>query len=82
MSIYTISSARAKLFQIVDEANNSHQPIYIKGRRNNAVILSERDYESMQETMYINSIPGLTQAILKADQEEIEECITHEQAWK
>lgn len=75
MSIYNISTARAKLFEIVDETNNTHQPIYIKGKRNNAVLISESDYESMQETMYINSIPGLAESILEASKQSIEECV-------
>lgn len=82
MSIYNISTARAKLFEIVDETNNTHQPIYIKGKRNNAVLISENDYESMQETMYINSIPNLAASILEASKEPIEECVSHEEAWK
>ena len=82
MSIYNISTARAKLFEIVDETNNTHQPIYIKGKRNNAVLISENDYESMQETMCINSIPNLAASILEASKEPIEECVSHEEAWK
>ena len=44
MAIYTSSQARAKLFTLIDETNKTHEPIYIKGKRNNAVIISEQDY--------------------------------------
>ena len=81
MSIYNITNTRSKLFEIVDEANTTHRPIYIKRKRNNAVIISESDYEStqVQETMYI-SVPGLADAILKVKNESIDECISHKQA--
>ncbi|WP_316353335.1 type II toxin-antitoxin system Phd/YefM family antitoxin [Candidatus Trichorickettsia mobilis] len=82
MTIYTTTEARSKLFQLVDETNKTHQPIYIKGKRSNAVILSEEDYESMQETLYLYSIPGLVKSILKASAEPIEECISHDEVWK
>ncbi len=46
------------------------------------MILSEEDYESMQETLYLYSIPGLVESILKASAEPIEECISHDEVWK
>lgn len=82
MTIYTSTQARAKLFNLIDETNQTHEPIYIKGKRNNAVILSKEDYESMQETLYLHSIPGLVEKILAASKEPIKECISHDEAWK
>jgi len=49
MAIYTSTQARAKLFHLIDETNKTHQPIYVKGKRNNAVIISEEDYEGLQK---------------------------------
>jgi hypothetical protein len=82
MTIYTSTLARAKLFNLIDETNQTHEPIYIKGKRSDAVILSKEDYESMQETLYLHSIPGLVEKIISASKEPIEECISHEEAWK
>jgi len=65
MTIYTSTQARAKLFNLIDETNQTHEPIYIKGKRSDAVILSKEDYESMQETLYLHSIPGLVEKIIK-----------------
>ncbi|ABV75156.1 Antitoxin of toxin-antitoxin system StbD [Rickettsia akari str. Hartford] len=58
MAIYTSSQARAKLFTLIYETNKTHEPIYIKGKRNNAVIISEQDYEGLQETLYLYSKPS------------------------
>ena len=43
MNIYTSTQARAKLFNLIDETNNTHEPIYIKGKRSDAVIVSRED---------------------------------------
>ena len=75
MNIYTSTQARAKLFNLIDETNNTHEPIYIKGKRSDAVIVSREDYESMQETLYLHSIPGLVESILQASKEPLEECV-------
>jgi prevent-host-death family protein len=75
MNIYTSTQARAKLFNLIDETNNTHEPIYIKGKRSDAVIVSREDYESMQETLYLHSIPGLVESILEASKEPLEECV-------
>jgi len=82
MTIYTSTQARAKLFNLIDETNQTHEPIYIKGKRSDAVILSKEDYESMQETLYLHSIPGLVEKIISASKEPIEACLSHEEAWK
>ena len=74
MEIYTTSEARAKLYKIVDQVAQAHEPVYIKGRRNKAVIISEEDYESMQETLYLLSIPGMRKSIKEGMETPIEEC--------
>ncbi len=75
MTIYTSTQARAKLFHLIDETNQTHEPIYIKGKRNDAVIISKEDYEGLQETLYIYSVPGLVESILEASKEPLEECV-------
>ena len=82
MTIYTSTQARIKLFNLIDETNSTHEPIYIKGKRNDAVILSKEDYESMQETLYIKSVPGLAKQIADASKESLEGCMNHQAVWK
>lgn len=82
MTIYTSTQARAKLFNLIDETNQTHEPIYIKGKRSDAVILSKEDYESMQETLYLHSIPRLVEKIFLASKEPIEACLNHKEVWK
>lgn len=44
--------------------------------------IESEDYEGMKETLAIYSVPGLVQSILEASNSPIEECISHEEAWK
>ena len=66
MRTIPISTVRTNLFQIVDDASVTHEPVLIKGRRNNAVILSEEDWGAIQETLYILSVPGLREDIINS----------------
>lgn len=72
MTSIGITKARAKLNQIVSEVNESSQPITITNNRGkNAVLIGEEDWKAIQETLYLNSIPGMSQSILASKEEEI-----------
>ena len=74
MSTLTASEARAKLYRLIDEAAESHVPIRITGKRNNAVLISEKDWASVQETMNLLSIPGMRESIREGMYTAVEEC--------
>ena len=59
----TASEARANLYRLIDEANESHRPILIAGKRSSAVLLSAQDWEAIQETLYLLSVPGMRESI-------------------
>ena len=69
MSHITASEARTKLYKLIDEAAASHEPIVISGKRNNAVLLSQDDWSAIQETLYLLSIPGMRESIVKGMKE-------------
>ena len=72
MTSISITKARANLYQTVSEVNESSQPITITNNRGkNAVLIGEEDWKAIQETLYLNSIPGLSQSILASKEEEI-----------
>jgi len=72
MEIYTTSQARANLFNLVKHTAHSHEPVYIVGKNEKAVLISEEDYRAMVETLYLMSIPGMKESILEASKEPIE----------
>ena len=66
MTTLTASKARSSLYRLLDRAAQSHEPIQIMGKRNNAVLISEEDWRSLQETLYLMSVPGMRASIVKA----------------
>lgn len=65
MTILNATEARAKLYSLIDETALTHQPIMIKGKRTNAVLLSEEDWNAINETLYLLSIPGMRESIIE-----------------
>ena len=63
MTTYTASDARAQLYRLIDQTAESHEPAFITGRRHNAVLVSEEDWEAIQETLHLLSIPGMRESI-------------------
>jgi len=61
----TATEARRRLFALIDEVAQSHEPVQITGKRGNAVLLSESDWRSIQETLHLVSIPGMRDSILE-----------------
>ena len=73
MSTLTASEARAKLYRLIDQAAESHVPIKITGKRNSAVLVSEEDWSSVQETLYLLSVPGMRESIREGMETPVEE---------
>jgi prevent-host-death family protein len=74
MTVLKASAARAKLYRLIDEAAQSHEPVLISGKRRNAVLLSEEDWRSIQETLYLLSIPGMRESIVKGMKTPVSKC--------
>lgn len=74
MDVLSISEARANLFKLVDQVAQFHKPVHIHGRHNNAVLLSEEDFNAIQETFYVMKIPGLYQDIKEGMKTPIKKC--------
>ena len=73
MTTLTVSEARANLYRLIDQAAESHQPIYIVGKRTSAVLLSAEDWQSIQETLYLLSVPGMRESIKEGMSEPLSE---------
>lgn len=73
-TILSVTEARQTLFGLVDQVNESHEPVTITGKRGNAVLVSEQDWKAIQETLYLKSIPGVWESIEEGIQEPLDEC--------
>ncbi len=75
MTTITTSQARAQLFKLVEASVISHKPVQIKGRRASAVLVSFEDWEAIQETLYLLSVPGMRESIIKNMKTPIAKCL-------
>ncbi len=74
MHTLTASEARANLYRLMDQAAESHQPITIAGKRNNAVLVSAEDWQAIQETLYLLAVPGMRESIKEGIAESLDTC--------
>ena len=74
MNILNVTEARAKLYTLIDETAASHQPVIITGKRGNAVLVSEEDWNAISETLYLLSVPGMRESIKEGMEQDLSEC--------
>ena len=68
------TEARTKLYKLLDQTAESHEPIQITGKRSNAILISEEDWRSIQKTLYLLSIAGMRESIRKRLKTPVEKC--------
>jgi len=73
MTILNATEARAKLYSLIDETTDTHEPIVITGKRGNAVLVSEQDWNAIKETLFLLSIPGMRESIREGMDEDLDE---------
>jgi len=61
--VMSVSQVRADIYNVMDETAQTHEPILITGKRNNVVMLSQEDWNAIEETLYLNAIPNMTNSI-------------------
>ena len=74
MPTITATEARTNLYRLIDEAAETHQPLLISGKRNKAVLVSEEDWEAIQETLFLLSVPGMRESIREGMEAAVESC--------
>jgi len=74
MPSINVTKARSRLYKLLDEIAESHEPVLITGKRANAVLISENDWHSIQGTLYLLSVPGMRESIRKGLSTSVEEC--------
>jgi antitoxin YefM len=74
MTNLTATEARSNLYRLIDDVALSHRPIRIAGKRHNAILISEDDWQAVQETLYLLNIPGMRESIIEGMNTPIEMC--------
>jgi PHD/YefM family antitoxin component YafN of YafNO toxin-antitoxin module len=54
------------MFSYLEQVTKFNEPINISTKNGNVVVISEQDYRSVMETLYIESVPGLKASIVKS----------------
>ena len=68
--VITASDARARLFPLIEQVNQDSTAVVITSKNGNAVLISQSEYESIMETLYLMQSPvnrkRLTESIADA----------------
>ncbi len=71
MSTINVTTARSNLYRLIDQVSEESRPVRIAGQRSTAVLVSEEDWEAIQETLYLQAIPGMVDSIRQAREESV-----------
>lgn len=63
MTTLNATEARTKLYSLINEVAETHQPIVITSKKGNAVLLAEEDWRAINETLFLLSVPGMRESI-------------------
>jgi len=74
MTVINVNKAKEKLDVILDEIQNSYEPMIIAGEKHSAVLISEEVWRSIEGTLYLTSIPGMKESIIDGMNEKVENC--------
>ena len=74
MNSISVTDARKTLYKLINETAHSHEPILISGKNANAVLISEEDWNAVNETLHLLSIQGTRESIIEGLQTPLEDC--------
>lgn len=79
MNTITISNLRKNIFAIADNVIKSSQPTLITSKTGNTVMVSEEDWNAVQETLYLLNVKGMRESLADGKNTNIADCITEEE---
>ena len=80
MTTITATEARRRLYTLLEDVADSHEPIQITGKRHSAILVSESDWRAIQETLFLESIRGMRASIIKGLKTPVTKC-TKDLTW-
>ncbi len=79
MDNINVTNFRKDIYKLLDNVIKNNEQITISTKNGNAVILSEEEYSGLMETLYLYSVPGLVEELVKRKNDEDEEFIDEEE---
>lgn len=72
----TANSAQRDLDTVLDDVSRYNEPVTIVSDNNSVcVLISMDEWSSIQETLYLQSVPGMVDKIKAAAAEPLEDCV-------
>ena len=83
MNTINVTNARANLFQLIQDVNKGFNPVnIINNKGEDAVLISGSDWRDIEETIYLNSIPGFIDSVMEAEKEDRSKCTRYKKGEK
>ena len=76
MEIINITNFRKNFFEYLTQTIKYNEPLGISTKDGNAVLLSEDDYLSLFEILYVTSKPSMKERLLEGKSTPLSECIS------
>ena len=70
-----VTNFRKNIFGILEQTIKFNEPVNITTKEGNAIILSEEEYNSMMETLYLYSMPATKEKIVEGLNTSIDDCV-------
>jgi PHD/YefM family antitoxin component YafN of YafNO toxin-antitoxin module len=74
MPVLSVKNVKERLDTILEAIQDTYEPLIIAGEKHSAVLISEDVWRSIEETLYLSSIPGMKESIISGMKEKIEDC--------
>lgn len=74
IKIQPINKAHQNIYRLVDEVNSTHESVMIQGKSKNAILVSERDWWAMQQTLHLSANPEIKAQIQQGLQTSLDQC--------
>lgn len=76
MTSINATQARTDLFKVIALVNETSIPVtLVNNDGKNAVLIGEDDWRAIQETLYLNSIPGMKESLFLKTRRTVEKVI-------
>ena len=79
MTNVNITNFRKNIYEMIETTIEYNEPLNITTKKGNAVVLSEEDYNSLIETLYISSVPNMKEEIIKRANDESNEFVDEDE---
>lgn len=77
MTSITATAFRQNLYKTIAEVNRENKPIAITSNKGKgAVLVGEDDWAAIEETLYLTSIPGMTESLMEGVAQDVDECVS------